>query len=426
MAGYLLRGLAAGIFIILFLYLGSLNLLQHYFCFSGYFRDEEVNRIKELQRYVADNRISAADSRKLKKWAKERNILEFTISREEWLVFNFSYTEEVSPGSIEINRQGWKSYYTVIFQDGKADVYIYEGYDKKYYYALFVVSVIAGVAVCIGIFIFGIREDITYIQQLKKEIDIISVGNLDKSVTIKGNDEISQLAYGLDQMRQKLNEKKQLENELRTAQEKLVLGMSHDLRTPLTGLITYMEILKKQEQEGRASREYIDKAYDKIFLIKNLSDQMFEYFFIDSHKEDILEAPEEVSSAIGDYLSELCAMLEYSGFLADIQYLEWRPVLIQVNIDYIGRIINNIISNLEKYGDKKQDVQIGIIYRQDWICVYIENGIAVPGSYVEGTGIGLRNIALMMKQMGGKSEKQINEKTFVLKLYFPVYKETGK
>lgn len=422
MAKYLIIGITAGIFIIVFLYFGSSNLLKQYFFSSGYFYDEEVNRIKELQKYVIDNKISAANARKLKKWAKERNILEFTISRKEWLIFNFSYTEEVSPESIKINKQGWKSYYPVIFQDGEADVYIYEGYDRKYYYALFGISVIIGFAVCIGIFISSIQEDITYIQQLKKEIDIISFGNLNKDVTIKGNDEISQLAYGLNQMRKKLKEKEQSEKELRQAQEKLVLGMSHDLRTPLTGLITYMEILKKQEQEGKVSKEYIDKAYDKIFLIKNLSDQMFEYFFIDSHKENILEAPEEVSSAIGDYLSELCALLEYSGFLADTQYLQWRPVLIQVNVDYMGRIVNNIISNLEKYGDKNQNIQIGIIYKQDWICVYIENGIAIPDSYVEGTGIGLRNIALMMKQMGGKSEKQINKKTFVLKLYFPVYK----
>ena len=46
-------------------------------------------------------------------------------------------------------------------------------------------------------------------------------------------------------MRQTLVKKEQIEYDLKSAQEKLVLGMSHDLRTPLTGLMAYLEILKK-------------------------------------------------------------------------------------------------------------------------------------------------------------------------------------
>lgn len=418
----MLSGIAAGIFIITFTYLGSYNLLQYYFSTSGYFRDIEISRVQELQKYVTNNEISTSNAKKLRKWAKKRNILEFTIFREDWIIFDFSHTEEILPGGIKANNPRHQSYYTVTFKDGEADVYIYEGHDKKYYSTLFVISVVIGFVVCFGIFISNIQEDIKYIKQLKEEIGIISNGNLDKTVTIKGDDELFQLAYGLDKMRKKLNEKEQLEKEMRMAQEKLVLGMSHDLRTPLTGLLTYMEILKKQEREGKVNKEFIDKAYDKILLIKTLSDQMFEYFLIDSNKEVELEDCEEVSSALGDYLSEIYALLECSGFSVDIKKLEWKPLLIQINTDYMGRILNNIISNFEKYADKNKDVLIGSIYQQDWICIFIENSIAAPNRYVEGTGIGLKNVELMMKRMRGKFEKEISEETFLIKLYFPICK----
>ena len=92
-------------------------------------------------------------------------------------------------------------------------------------------------------------------------------------------DELAKLAQGLDIMRKMLVYREEKEHEMRVAQDKLVLGMAHDLRTPLTGLMTYIEILRKQENEGKVSREYIDKAFDKIFQIRALSDQMFEYFF---------------------------------------------------------------------------------------------------------------------------------------------------
>lgn len=197
----MLSGIAAGIFIITFTYLGSYNLLQYYFSTSGYFRDTEISRVQELQKYVTNNEISTSNAKKLRKWAKKRNILEFTIFREDWIIFDFSHTEEILPGGIKANNPRHQSYYTVTFKDGEADVYIYEGYDKKYYSTLFVISVVIGFVVCFGIFISNIQEDIKYIKQLKEEIGIISNGNLDKTVTIKGDDELFQLAYGLDKMR---------------------------------------------------------------------------------------------------------------------------------------------------------------------------------------------------------------------------------
>ena len=78
---------------------------------------------------------------------------------------------------------------------------------------------------------------------------------------------------------------------MRAAQEKLVLGMSHDLRTPLTGLMTYLEILKKQQKNRIVTDEYIQKSLDKVIQIRNLSDQMFEYFFVNSQHKVELEEP---------------------------------------------------------------------------------------------------------------------------------------
>ena len=111
-----------------------------------------------------------------------------------------------------------------------------------------------GFVVCTGIFSYEMQEDLKYIQCLKEEVDVISKGNLQEHVTVTGNDELAQLAGGLERMRQTLIQKEQSEQELRAAQEKLVLGMSHDLRTPLTGLMTYLEILKKQQKNKNCYR----------------------------------------------------------------------------------------------------------------------------------------------------------------------------
>ena len=78
------------------------------------------------------------------------------------------------------------------------------------------------------------KENVAYIQRLEKEVDIIKRGSLQEAVTVKGRDELGQLAYGLDQLRRQLYEKREMEKELRASQEKQFICMSNYLRTQLT------------------------------------------------------------------------------------------------------------------------------------------------------------------------------------------------
>lgn len=419
----LLNGLAVGVFLFVVFYFGSMNLLRQYLLSTGHYYDTVIERIEEFQRYVERRKLSATDAAALRNWAEERNIVGFTVSRERQLLFDVSYEGEISPGGKEVSPHTWKVYFPVTFEDGEADVYIYEGADEKYFRIIFGVSLLISFAAFLAIFISGMKEDVTYIQCLEKEVDMIGKGNLQEQVSVQGEDELAQLALGLERMRKKLKEKEETEQELRAAQEKLVMGMSHDLRTPLTGLLTYMEVLKKQQREGNVSEEYLAKAYNRILQIKTLSDQMFEYFFIDSHKEIKLESPELISSAFGDYLSEMCALLADSGFQINADMIEWKNVFVQVNTDYVGRIMNNIISNIEKYGDKECEVLIKIIYEQYSVEILIANSVATTNEYVAGTGIGVKNVSLMMEKMGGMAKTGIQEGMYWIELHFPVYRE---
>lgn len=418
-----LNGLAVGVFLFVVFYFGSMNLLRQYLLSTGHYYDTVIERIEEFQRYVERRKLSATDAAALRNWAEERNIVGFTVSRERQLLFDVSYEGEISPGGKEVSPHTWKVYFPVTFEDGEADVYIYEGADEKYFRIIFGVSLLISFAAFLAIFISGMKEDVTYIQCLEKEVDMIGKGNLQEQVSVQGEDELAQLALGLERMRKKLKEKEETEQELRAAQEKLVMGMSHDLRTPLTGLLTYMEVLKKQQREGNVSEEYLAKAYNRILQIKTLSDQMFEYFFIDSHKEIKLESPELISSAFGDYLSEMCALLADSGFQINADMIEWKNVFVQVNTDYVGRIMNNIISNIEKYGDKECEVLIKIIYEQYSVEILIANSVATTNEYVAGTGIGVKNVSLMMEKMGGMAKTGIQEGMYWIELHFPVYRE---
>ena len=79
--------------------------------------------------------------------------------------------------------------------------------------------------------------------------------------------------------------------------------------------------------------------------------------------------------AFGDYLSELCALLEYEGFKVNTDRLEWRQISVCINTDFIGRIMNNIISNIEKYGKHENEVCIQLCYGNEEVGISIQNSI---------------------------------------------------
>lgn len=412
----LLKGAAAGIFVFCAAYFGSVQWLNQYFFSTGRLYQAEAPRAEELQKFATKHELSTEETGKLRKWAKERKIDEFMIFRDKLLLFDLSYDGEVRPGAGKLYEQRWKNLYTVAFSDGTAQVYLDEGFAEKYYDVLLLGAVLLGFAVCLGIFISGLKEDVRYIQELEKQVETISRGKLDSQVSLRGKDELAQLASGLDVMRLTLIQKEEKEQEMRIAQEKLVLGMSHDLRTPLTGLLAYLEILKRQEEN---SSGYVDKALDKVLQIRTLSDQMFEYFLVNASNEMELDPAEDISSVLGDYLSELCAFLECEGFLTDTEELVWKPVQIRVYTDYLGRIVNNIISNIQKYGDVRVRVEIRILYVSGQVGVCVKNGVAAVDTSGSGTGLGIKNICAMMEKMKGRMEINTDGDTYEMILWFP-------
>lgn len=414
----LVCGFLAGFFVFLVLSIGGSEWLDRFFWESDLLG--ESVKLEQLQTYVDKHHIKASDALELRDWAYHNDIIEFVIVRKGHLLFDLNIQEEISKDGIQLLTDQWKNYMNVIeFADGDANVQLYDGRNEKYHDILTGIAVIVAIALGNAIFMTGLHEDMEYICYLEDEVTKIGLGNLGNTIAVQGEDELSRLASGLDSMRRMLIYREEKEREMRAAQDKLVLGMAHDLRTPLTGLMTYVEVLRKQEKSGKVDREYIEKAFDKILQIRSLSDQMFEYFLVFSKEKIELEPLENAESAFEDYLSEILTLLECAGFSVNVEEIIWHPVMVQINRNYIGRIINNLFSNIEKYGDRKRNVSLELVYMPDKIGISIKNGIALPNTQIEGTGIGLKNVSQMMYQMGGHLETAAEEDTFRTILWFP-------
>lgn len=421
MTGILLCGFVISILFFLILFWGSNTLLNNYFSTSSFRQDASNQNIDELQAYVKKNNISATDTERLREWAKQKHIGYFTISRERMLLYDNSYS-----GTIPLERTEseqlhytWQYFQVVSFADGDADVFIYENFETKYYILVDVIAGVVSVMVWLGIFVLGVRHEVRYIKQLSTEASKLEAGLWSTEFTLKGQDELTDLAAGLEHMRTALIEKEKKEENMKSAQNKLVLGMAHDLRTPLTSLMAYLEVIKRQKSVEEAYI-YIDKTVGKAIQIKNLSDQLFEFFLVNSDQLPEMETADNVEFILGDYLSELCNLLENEGYMINIDELEWRDVKIKVCYDYVGRIINNILSNIMKYADKNTYIKIHTRYFENELGLLIENNIAKTIEDTSGTGIGVNNICSMMMRMGGRCETKIEKNVYAILLGFPI------
>jgi signal transduction histidine kinase len=416
----MIKDLMIGVAIFCILNWGCRIAIQEHFLTSGYLYEAERDTIEQFQKYVDENELKVTDTQEIRTWVEEKNIEEFVVSKGKYVYFDNTYGGGIFPGAVQKNVS--KFLYPIDFEDGQAELYIYDGCADKYYNIIAGVSAIIGIVICFIILGNELQEDIKAILCIQTEVERIGEGNLEDKVSIERRDEIGQLASGINSMRKQLMEHKKKEEKMKQAQAELVLGMAHDLRTPLTGLFSYLEIIQKLEKEGKTALEYVTKSLDKAEQLRSVSDQLFEYFLASNETDIEMEEPEIVQSAFEDYLSEFCAFLQCNSFSVETEEISWQPVKVQLNTDFFGRIMNNLISNIEKYADKQAPVYIKIIYTDAHIELNFQNRIITPNPYVKGTGIGLKNIDLMMKQMEGSSEVAMTEDTYSIRLIFPISK----
>ena len=109
-------------------------------------------------------------------------------------------------------------------------------------------------------------------------MQILEGGNLEYEVSVEGNDELTDLANSMNRMRLSFQQQMENEQQLYLANRKLITEMSHDLRTPLTGIMLYLEILRSHRYTTEEElQDYLEKIAAKAHHMKVISDHLFEY-----------------------------------------------------------------------------------------------------------------------------------------------------
>ena len=249
-------------------------------------------------------------------------------------------------------------------------------------------------------------------------------GNLDFVIETKGNDEISELAEALEDMRQRLASNAQDKLDSEQEQKALISNIAHDLKTPITAIKGYAEgILDGVADTPDKQERYLRTIYNKANEMNTLINELTLYSKIDTNKIPYNFQKLNVKEYFMDCVEDLGLDLENQHvYLSYFNYVE-EDVQIIADPEQLSRVINNIVGNSVKYmrADDTNRISIRVKDVGDFVQVEIEDngkGIAqrdLPyifdrffradasrNSAAGGSGIGLSIVKKIIEDHGGK------------------------
>lgn len=305
------------------------------------------------------------------------------------------------------------------FKNETGKLYVSSFHNSKLTIPWFLFSIGVALFLLLLLPLLFLRKKVQDIGILKDHILQMSGGDLHQPICPMGNDELGILARELDQMRSTLYTNIQQETESRRANQDLITAMSHDLRTPLTILHGYLDILALGRNPDQQS-EYIRRCLQKIEDIQQLTDRMFEYSLVYEPPQSPVLTPIPLTD-LQLTLTEHLDFLHLAGF----QTLEtFAPISGQINGDEtsLKRLFQNLFSNILKYGDKSEPVTLQFSVRNSACQIILSNAVKPVHSDIESNRIGLKSAEKIAElHHGTLAFRQTDEKQFIVSVTLPVF-----
>ena len=207
-----------------------------------------------------------------------------------------------------------------------------------------------------------------------------------------------------------------------------VTNISHDLRTPLTAVCGYLDMLDKEEQ-GENSKRYLKIIRGRTEIMKQLTEELFRYSVFTSVSDGTPSEPVILNSALEESLSAMYTSLK-AGHITPSVTMPDVKVKRMLNRNALSRIFGNIISNAVKYSDGDLEITLeenGRITfsnhaeKLDEIQVrrlsdrFHTEETAYPGA----TGLGLSIARALTEQMGGSIDAEYEDGMILIHVHFP-------
>ncbi len=204
-----------------------------------------------------------------------------------------------------------------------------------------------------------IINKIGYFNRIVENTNELAAGNLSKDLDVVGKTAFATLASNINLLKQgvKISQNEQAKSErLKT---ELITNVSHDLRTPLTSIITYTELLKKQRDISEDSTAYLEIIDRKSKRLKVLIDDLFEVSKMASGNIELKKEKVDLVQLLQQALAEYDDIINESNLTFRVSN-DTQPINAVVDGQKLWRVFDNLIGNILKYSLDNSRVYINL------------------------------------------------------------------
>ncbi|MBE7103380.1 HAMP domain-containing histidine kinase [Bacillus cereus] len=283
------------------------------------------------------------------------------------------------------------------------------------------------------------KTTIKRLNEINQSVKEISNGNLEIHIPISQSDEIGELAKNVNRMAQSL--KVSIENEKKSQEMKneMISNISHDLRTPVTSLIGYADLLgNKLHSNVEECEEYVSVLKRKSYELKSQVDDLLEYCQINYREIELHKDVINMKALIEQIMIDFVPQLDDADMSFYINSEE--ELHVEVDVALIVRLLENVVSNSIMYGKAGKEILIQISKREMNVEIEIKNfGQCIPkenlpyvfekfyrgeksrSSHTGGKGMGLTIAKSIAELHKGDITVRSNDKETVFTVILPQY-----
>ena len=260
---------------------------------------------------------------------------------------------------------------------------------------VFSASLVVSVIFFIVLFLVLFGERISYIGTIIKGIDILRQGDQAHRLPIEGNNELTRLAEEINRLSETAQAIKEKERCLQEEREELIRTLSHDIRTPLTSLISYTELYSaKTTYSQEELAEYFSLVRKKSGQIRDLTD-----ILLDGGKRDVIDLEDArllMTQLVGEFEEALEETFSLSVDLSGCPAFSGA-----FDVGEMRRLFDNLISNVQKYADPQQTVMLNVMKTEQGLVIRQKNMVRRLPKQTESYRMGLHSIRRIAQNYGG-------------------------
>ncbi len=279
------------------------------------------------------------------------------------------------------------------------------------------ICLVSGAVLFTFLFIYYIKRYYRYIEEITEGISRIAGGDFETKIPIRYKDELSSVADTVNCLSVNIQQMIAIQKENERSKNELITSIAHDLRTPLTSIIGYLDLVRLGKgTDEEMKKNYVNIAYHKAKRLQSLIEDLFAYTQYSFGKVTIRNCDLDMVKLLEQIAEEFYPIFKESNLEYSF-HTKVAKAVVCGDGDLLARVFANLYGNAAKYGKAGEKVEVYLEEKEDTYEIRITNyGQLIPEDDIEhiferfyrvdssrsgetgGTGLGLaiaRNIVVM-------------------------------